>query len=332
MRAARFHRYGGPEVLRVEEVADPAPGPRDVLIRVRAASVNPIDCKVRHGAQRALIRYRLPQITGMDVSGDVVAVGALVTRFGVGDAVISSPTHRRPGTCAELVAVDESQVARKPPRLDHLQAAALPLAGLTAWASLVGATRVGPGQRVFIQAGAGGVGTLAIQLAKHLGAVVATTCSAPNADFVRSIGADTVIDYTRERYEDVLDEQDAVLESIGGDANERSLAVLRRGGRMALVVTGIPEAVREHGPYAGVARAAGAQAAFIARAWWRRRVAVKVVVRPTDGAMLQRLADVVEAGAVTPVLDAVLPLEEIAEAHRRVESGRTRGKIVIRVG
>ena len=331
MRAARFHRYGDPDVLRVEEVEDPAPGPRDVLVRVRAASVNPIDCKIRQGAQRALIHYRLPQITGLDVSGEVVAVGSRVTRFKPGDEVFSSPTHRRPGTCAELVAIDESEVARKPARLDHLQAAALPLAGLTAWASLVDAARLRRGQRVFVQAGAGGVGTVAIQIARHLGATVATTCSARNVDFVRSLGADTVIDYNAERYEQVLPEQDAVLESIGGEATARSLRVLRRGGRMALVVTGIPEAVKKHGPYAGVARALAAQAAFIAGAWWRRRVAVKMVVRPTSGAMLQELADVVQSGAVTPVVDAVLSLEEIVEAHRRVESGRTRGKIVIRV-
>lgn len=332
MRAALFRRYGEADVLRVEEVPDPVAGERDVLVRVRAASVNPIDCKIRHGYQRALIHYRLPQITGLDVSGDVVAVGSRVTRFKVGDAVISSPTHRRPGTCAELVAIDESAVAHRPARLDHLQGAALPLAGLTAWASLVDAARLRAGQRVFIQAGAGGVGTIAIQLAKHLGAEVATTCSARNVEFVRGLGADTVIDYNELRYEDLLSEQDAVLESIGGAANERSLRVLKRGGRMALVVSGIPEAVKQRGAYAGVARALGAQAALIAGAWWRRRVAVKMVMRPTDGAMLQRLADVVQSGAVTPVIDAVLPLEEIAEAHRRVESGRTRGKVVIQVG
>lgn len=332
VKAAVFHRYGEPDVLRVEEVADPVPGPSDLLIRVRAASVNPIDCKIRHGAQRALIHYRLPQITGLDASGEVVAVGSRVTRFKPGDEVISSPTHRRPGTCAELVAIDESQVALKPTRLDHLQAAALPLAGLTAWASLVDAAGLRSGQRVFIQAGAGGVGSLAIQLARHLGAEVATTCSARNADFVRSLGAGTVIDYNEQRYDDVLQEQDAALESIGGEACERTLRVLKRGGRMALVVSGIPEAVKRHGPYLGTARALGAQAAFIAGAWWRRRVAVKMVVRPTSGAMLQRLADVVQSGAVTPVIDAVLPLEEIAEAHRRVESGRTRGKIVVQVG
>lgn len=329
MKAARFHAYGGPEVLRVDDVPEPTPGPRDVLVRVRAASVNPIDCKIRHGDQRALIHYRLPQTTGLDVSGEVVAVGPRVTRFRVGDAVISSPTHRRPGTCAEYVAVDEGSVAHKPARLDHLQAAALPLAGLTAWASLDG---VLPGQRVFVQAGAGGVGTLAIQLAKHLGAEVATTCSARNAEFVRSLGADRVIDYATERYEAALCDQDLVLESIGGDALERSLSVLRRGGRMSLVVTGIPDAVKAHGVYAGTARAFAAQAAFVASAWWRRRVTVRPVLRPTDGAMLEGLAAVVDAGAVTPVVEAVLPLEDIAEAHRRVESGRTRGKVVVRVG
>lgn len=331
MKAALFHQYGDADVLRVEDVPDPTAGPRDVLIRVHAASVNPVDCKIRSGAQRALIHYRLPQITALDVSGEVIAVGARVTRFKVGDAVISSPTHRRPGTCAELVAIDESAVALKPARIDHFQGAALPLAGLTAWASLVDAMRVQPGQRVFIQAGAGGVGTIAIQLAKHLGAEVATTCSARNVGFVRSLGADRVIDYNAERYEQVLGEQDSVLESIGGEANARSLAVLKRGGRMSLVVSGIPEAVKKHGAYGGVARAIAAQAGFIVGAWWQKRVAVKMVVRPTDGAMLQRLADVVESGAVTPVVDAVLPLADIAEAHRRVESGRTRGKIVIQL-
>ena len=134
MRAAVFHEYGEADVLRVEAVAEPTVGPRDVLVGVRAASVNPVDCKIRHGYQRAFIRYRLPQVVGLDVAGDVLAVGARVTRFKVGDAVISSPTHRRPGTCAERVAIDESAVALKPPRLDYLQAAALPLAGLTAWA------------------------------------------------------------------------------------------------------------------------------------------------------------------------------------------------------
>lgn len=331
MRAALFHAYGDAGVLRVEDVPDPTAGPSDVLIRVHAASVNPVDCKIRSGAQRALIHYRLPQITGLDVSGEVVAVGARVTRFKVGDEVISSPTHRRPGTCAELVAIDESAVALKPARIDHQHAAALPLAGLTAWVSLVDAARVQPGQRVFVQAGAGGVGTVAVQIAKHLGATVSATCSARNGELVRSLGADRVIDYTVEKYEEALSEQDVVLESIGGEANARSLKVLKRGGRMALVVSGIPEAVKEHGAYAGVARALAAQAAFVASAWWTKRVAVKPILRPSDGAMLQRLADVVQSGAVTPVIDSVLPLADIAEAHRRVESGRARGKVVIAV-
>ncbi|MDB4930435.1 MAG: zinc-containing alcohol dehydrogenase [Myxococcaceae bacterium] len=331
MRAALFDRYGGPEVLRVAEVADPVAGERDVLIRVRAASVNPVDCKIRQGYQRAFIHYRLPQIVGMDVAGDVIAVGSAVTRFKVGDAVISSPTHRRPGTCAELVAIDESAVALKPARLDYHEGAALPLAGLTAWASLVDATHVQPGQKVFIQAGAGGVGTIAIQLAKHLGATVATTCSGRNVDFVQGLGADVVIDYTTTKYEDVLSGYDMVLESIGGDARAKSVKVLRRGGQMSLVVTDIPAAVKKWGTYWGVARALANQAGFIVGARLGKGVRVKMVVRPTDGAMLQRLADVVQSGAVTPVVDAVLGLDEIAEAHRRVDTGRTRGKVVIAV-
>src|SRR6185437_4293406 len=179
-------------VFAIEEVARPVPGPRDVLIEVHAASVNPIDWKIRKGTQRGAIRPRFPAILGMDASGIVAATGRDVTRFRVGDAVYTSPTHRRPGTYAEYVAVDERAVARKPMSLSHQEAASLPLAGLSAWECLVRCARVGPGQKVLVLAGSGGVGSLGIQIAKLLGAEVAATCSARNVELVRSLGADIV--------------------------------------------------------------------------------------------------------------------------------------------
>ena len=194
MKAARIHRYGSANELRIDDVAEPTVGPHDVLIEVHAASVNPIDTKIRAGYQRAVVRKRLPTTLGLDVAGVVTGVGNEVSRFEVGDAVYSSPTHRREGTYAEYVAVDERQVARAPAGLSHLEAATLPLVGLTAWHCLVQAACLTRGERLFVQAGSGGVGVFAIQLGKHLGAEVATTTSKRNADLVRELGADRVVD------------------------------------------------------------------------------------------------------------------------------------------
>ena len=215
MKAATIRAYGGPEVFAIEEVPDPEVGPRDVLVEVRAAGINPVDAKMRRGVQRAIAPKRMPAVLGLDVSGVVVAVGAKVSRFGVGDEVFGSPTHRRQGTYAELVSVNERELALKPARLSHLQAASIPLVAQTAWQSLVTRARLGAGESVFIQAGSGGVGTFAIQLAKHLGAEVTTTTSAHNLSLVKRLGADRTIDYRRERYDELLCEMDVALECLG---------------------------------------------------------------------------------------------------------------------
>jgi NADPH:quinone reductase-like Zn-dependent oxidoreductase len=329
VKAARIHAYGDADELRVEDIEPPVVGPRDVLVEVHASSVNPIDTKIRAGAQRAVVRKTLPAVLGMDVSGVVVEVGAEVTRFGVGDAVWSSPTHRRQGTYAELVAIDERECAPKPEILSHLEAASLPLVALTAWDCLVTAGKVRAGQRVLIHAGAGGVGTVAIQLAKHLGAEVSTTCSAGNVELVTSLGANRAIDYRAERFEEVLTGLDLVLESLGGDSYWRSLKVLRRGGVLTTINTGLPAAVKRYGAYLGVAavalRLGGAKLAS------RIRYGVKtsVVVRAPSGDNLARIGALVDQGAIRPVVAEIMPLERIADAHRANESGRTRGKIVI---
>jgi NADPH:quinone reductase-like Zn-dependent oxidoreductase len=328
VKAAQIHAYGDAETLRVEDVDPPAVGPRDVLIEVVAASVNPIDWKIRSGHQRAIIRYRLPHVLGLDVSGVVVEVGKRVRRFRVGDEVFSSPSHRRQGTYAEYAAIDERAVALKPSNITHEEAAGIPLAGLTAWQALEG--RVAAGDKVLVQAGAGGVGSLAIQIAKHFGATVATTCSARNVELCTQLGADMVIDYGREAFDDVLSDYDLVFDTLGGEHKVRARDVLRRGGRLVSIVNDIPGAVKKHGPYLGMASAMGALLAFKLGCMWRG-IRFSYVLRKPDGDALAALGTLIESGAVKPLNDSVYPLEEIVAAHQASESGRARGKIIIAV-
>jgi alcohol dehydrogenase len=330
MRAAVIDAYGPAENLRLAEVPMPIPGPRDLLVRVMASSVNPVDTKQRLGIQRVVVRKTMPAILGMDVSGIVEAVGAEVTRFAPGDAVWSSPSHTRPGCWAEYVCVLESEAAPKPPSLSHPEAASIPLVGLTAWECLVDGPGVRRGDKVLVQAGAGGVGTFAIQLARHLGAEVSSTNSPRNDELVLGLGAARTVDYRAENYWDVLPPQDHVLESIGPAMWGRSLQVLRRGGHMASIATGMPEYVGRFGPVFGVVAVAVAMGTSIARGALSGR-RVRHVVRHAHGETLARIGALVEEGTVRAVVEDVLPLADIAEANRRVESGRTRGKIVVEV-
>ncbi len=329
MRAVVLKRFGGPEEFEVTEVPRPTVGPRQALVVVHAASVNPIDWKIRTGMQRAVVRMRPPMVIGMDISGVVEAVGAEVTWFQPGDEVFASPDHKTMGSYAEYVAVDERQLARKPTSISHAAAATLPLVGLTAWGCLVDAGRVQPGQKVFIQAGSGGVGTFAIQLAKHLGAHVTTTCSERNRALVTSLGADRVIDYTKERFEDVLEAQDVVLESIGPADMKRAKRILRRGGRMSSINSGLDENAKRWGPNLGFAVTIARMLVFSVGAFLGRGIKTSMVVRKPDGERLSQIAELVDSGAIRPVVDKVFPLAETAEAHRYCEQGRTRGKVAI---
>ncbi|MCA9628670.1 MAG: NADP-dependent oxidoreductase [Myxococcales bacterium] len=331
MLAARIHAYGPPSVLQVENAPEPVCGPRDVVIEVRASSVNPVDFKIRGGYQRGVIRYRLPWTLGLDVSGVVVEVGAKVKRFRVGDEVVSSPTHRRQGCYAEYVAIDESMVAKKAERLSHVQAASLPLVALTAWEALFAFGRLEPGQKVFVQAGAGGVGSVAIQLAKHFGAAeIAASCSTRNVELVRSLGATRIVDYTKEAYDDVLRGYDVVLDALGGEHKERAFAVLKPGGALASIVAGIPTATEKYGPNLGVLVAGWQMLSFSLRARLKGKRAANLM-RKSDGELLGRIMNLAEDGAIEPLIDRTYPLEEISEAHRYAETGRARGKIVIQV-
>jgi len=330
VRAAQIQAYGPPEVLQVEEVpAPPTPGPRDLLVDVRASSVNPIDYKIRNGGQRALIHYKLPWILGLDFSGVVTAVGKRVTRFRVGDEVYGSPTHRRPGAYAEQMLVDERQAGRKPSNMSHQEAASIPLVGQTAWEALVIKGRVEAGHKVLIHAGSGGVGTFAIQLAKSLGAYVATTCSERNAELVRSLGADEVINYRETKFEDVLQDYDYVLDAIGGETRERSFRVLKRGGRLATMIGGFPAATKKYGAWRGAPIALVGLISLSLRGSLRHGVSVHHILREPNGRLLDPITRRIESGEIKAVIDQVFALDRVAEAHAYIETGRARGKIVI---
>ncbi len=331
MRAARLHAYGPPENLVVEDVPEPVVEfSSDVTVAVHAAAINPIDWKIRAGSQRGAVRLALPATLGLDFSGEVIAVAPGVTRVQVGDLVYGNQHHKRPGTYAERIVVDEQRIARKPASIDHLAAASLPLVGLTAWQCLLPRLAERPGQRVLIQAGSGGVGSFAIQLAKHHGAHVITTCSARNEALVRSLGADTVIDHRAARWWEEVADLDVVLDALGYADRARALDAVRRGGRVASIVSGLPGATARYGPVLGLVATALGVAGF----WLRGRlrgVDAATVIKRDDPDQLAEIARLVDAGALRPVVDRVFPLSEIAEAHRYGETGRIRGKVVIQV-
>lgn len=332
MQAARMYGYGDADVLKVESVPRPGPlGPRDIRIQVMAAAVNPVDYKMRKGAQRAFIWLKFPAILGMDVSGVVTEVGSKVTKFSVGDEVISSPSHLRMGCYAEEVVLRADECALKPVSIDHVHAAALPLVGLTAWDCLVSAADVKAGEKVLIQAGSGGVGSIGIQLAKHLGAEVYTTCSPRNAEMVTELGADHVINYREEDWGEVAKDCDVILESMGGDDMEKAVRTVRRGGRVAEITPGMVEWVGKYGAVLGVLAFLWSFVGLWLRARFQGRK-LSLVTRRADSANLQSLSELVDAGAIKPIVEKVYPLREIADAHRHVETGRTRGKIVLAVG
>jgi len=308
MKAVRIHGYGGPEVLAYEDAPKPEPGRGDLLVRVHAAGVNPVDWKIREGHLRPLLRYRLPLTLGWDVSGVVEAVGPDAHGFAIGDEIYARPDISRDGAYAEYLALRAVEASPKPKTLDHVHAAAVPLAALTAWQALFDVAKLAAGQRVLIHAAAGGVGHFAVQLARWKGASVIGTCSGRNAEFVRALGAEEVIDYAATRFEDAVRDVDVVFDTMGGDVQRRSFRVLRRGGVLVSIVE----------PFSRLKAALrGVRAQFL-------------FVQPHAG-QLAELARLIDGGAVKPAVEAVLPLAEASRAHELSRAGRTRGKLVLQV-
>lgn len=324
-----LNEYGSAEKFTlIEDAPKPTLRPHDVLIAVHATSVNPVDVKIRSGGQRGAVHLNFPAILGLDVSGVVEAVGSSVKRFAPGDAVYASPTHRRQGCSAEFVAVDERQVARKPTNISHQEAATLPLVGLTAYQCLLPRLRERSGQKVFIAAGAGGVGSFAIQLAKIYGAHVVTTCSARNADFVRELGADEVIDYRAQDYVDVVRDCDIVLESVDVKDRIRALGILKRGGWMSSINAGLPDNIHKHGPVLGLLATGASLIRFVLAATLAGKRA-RNVVRVPDGQRLEEITTWVEEGRIRPIVGKSFGLPQLAQAHQALEAGGHRGKIAV---
>jgi NADPH:quinone reductase-like Zn-dependent oxidoreductase len=334
MKAFVVERYGGADSVRAADVPDPRVGAQDVLVRIGAAGVNPVDLKIRNGDLKAILPLRAPFVLGNDLAGTVVAVGARVTRFAVGDEVYAHPAQDRMGTFAELVALHEDDVAAKPATLSMVEAASLPLVALTAWQALVERADLRPGQKVLIHAGAGGVGTVAIQLAKFLGASVATTASATKTDLVNKLGADVVVDYREKPFETVLHDYDVVLDTVGGDTLDKSLQVLRPGGTVVSIAGPPDPALAEDLGVNLVVRLAIAALSYRIRRRARRRgVRYSYLFVKASGDQLRELTALVDAGTVRPVVDSVFDFDQTRDALAHLEQGHTKaGKVVIRMG
>jgi len=331
MRAVVLEAYGAPSNLQLTELPDPVVRrPRDVRVAIAAAALNPVDWKVRSGLQRALVRRRLPTVLGFDFTGTVVEVGSAVSGLSVGDAVLGNAPVLGPGSYAEQVVVDEGAVVRRPAGLSAHAAAGLPLAGLTAWQCLLPFLERHPGARVFVQAGGGGVGHLAIQIAKRHGAYVATTASERTRELVVDLGADEVIDYRTQKWWKLVEGYDLVLESLGGPHRDRALQAVRRGGRVASINSDLTVHAKRLGPLGGLVATGVTIASFVARGRLRG-VEAASVVRRIDVEQLTTLAGWAAEGALRVVVDRTFRLEDLAEAHRYGETGRIQGKVVIEV-
>ena len=308
MKAVRIHEYGGPEVLELEEAPMPKPATDEVLVKVYATSVNPVDWKIREGARKEKFPADLPLILGWDVSGVIIEVGENVLQFKSGDEVYGRPDPTKDGAYAEYMVVKANQLGRKPKSIDHVNAAAVPLAGLTAWQGLFERGHLEKGQKVLIHAASGGVGTFAVQFAKWKGAYVIGTTSAANISFVKQLGADEVIDYHNENFEDKLNDIDLVFDTIGGETQKRSIQVLKNGGK--LITTLKPE--------------------FLAEAR-QKHIYLEGYTAQSYPEQLEEIADLIDEGSIHPVVSMVLSLEDARKAHQISEDGHVRGKIVIKV-
>lgn len=333
MRAFVMTRYGGPDAAELRDVPTPVAGAGELLVRVHAAGLNPVDFKTRQGMLKLVQRYPLPAVMGNELAGTVAAVGAGVADFAVGDRVFARVPKDRMGALAEFAVLPQDVVARMPAGADFTTAAGVPLAGLTALQALRDELRLGPGSRVFIPGGAGGVGTFAIQLAKWLGANVTTTASPRGRALVERLGADVVIDYTIERIADHARDMDGAFDLIGGESLDAAFAAVKRGGTV-VSVAGMPEPATAR---KDLRRGWGLTAlfwlaSFGLRARARRHgVTYRYLFMHPSGAELGELARLMEAGTLVPVIDRVFPFEEVAAAFAYLESGRAKGKVVVRL-
>jgi alcohol dehydrogenase len=330
--AALIDGYGRDQILKVRDFPPPKPGPSDILVRVHAASVNPIDFKLRDGKLRLLRPHRFPLVLGHDCAGEVVEIGEQVTRFKVGDRIFARPSNERIGTFAEFIAIDQSEAALMPPNLNYHEAASLPLVALTSWQALIDIAQLQPRQKVLIQAGSGGIGTFAIQLAKHMGMEVWSTTSGQNFDLVKNLGADHVINYQNEKFEERVKNLDVVFDTLGGDSLDKSFSITRPNG-WVVSIAGSPDFRTAKEMDLDIVRSlllgvVGLRVNSKAR---RAGVNYRFIFMKPLGEELAQIAILVAKGVIKPVVDRIFPISECQSAIEYSASGRARGKIIISV-
>jgi len=332
MKALILKQYGKPDQVQFADIPRPAVKPNEILVQIHAVGLNPIDTMIPKGAFKPFLQFQLPATLGSDLAGVVSEVGSRVTRFKTGDAVFASIFDQGTGSLAEFAVVPEYAAALKPANLDFVQAAAMPMVGLTAWQALTERARVKPGQKVFIPAGSGGIGTFAIQLAKHLGAKVGTTTSTGNVEFVRSLGADEIVDYKKQEFETVLRDYDAVLGTVRGDALNKSVGILKPNSSIVSLV-GPPDVAfaRARGMNFFMRLVFSLLSGKIIRQAHKKGARYSFHwVRP-DGAQLAEIGELLTAGKIRPVIDKVFPFDQAKEALAYLEKGRAKGKVVVQM-
>ena len=332
MKALVLKRYGGLDPIAFADIPRPALKPDEILVQVHAAGLNPIDYMIPKGTFKPILRFQLPATLGSDLAGVVVEVGSRVTRFKPGDAVFASIFDLRAGALAEFAVVPENAAAHKPANLDFVPAASIPMVGLTSWQALQVRAKLRPGQKVFIPAGSGGIGTFAIQLAKHLGAKVGATTSTGNVDLVQSLGADEVIDYKKQKFEEVLRNYDTVLGTVRGDAIEKSLRILKSGS-IVISLIGPPDAAfaRARGMNFFMVFVFGLLSRRIIRHARKRGIKYSFLFVHPDGRQLAEIGELFEAGSIRPVIDKVFSFDQAKDALAYLEKGRAKGKVVVQM-
>ena len=332
MKAFIVDRYSRKDPMRLGEMPEPELRDDDVLIEVYAAGMNLLDSKIKSGEFKLILPYRMPLVLGHDVAGVVIQVGSRVRQFKAGDEVYSRAPDHRIGTFAQFIAVNENDVAPKPKNITMEEAASIPLVGLTAWQALIERAHLKKGQKVFIQAGSGDVGTFAIQLARHIGATVATTTSSANIDLVKSLGADIVIDYKKDDFEKVLQNYDVVLHSQDTAALEKSLHVLKPGGTL-ISISGPPDPAfaKKVGAPCFVSLIVRLLSSGVRKKATRRDLKYSFLFMQANGHQLREITRLIEAGTIHPVMDRVFPFESTNEALAYVEAGRAKGKVVVKI-
>lgn len=332
MKALTFKRYGKSPDIGFADVPLPTLKADEILVQVRAASVNPVDNMIPTGTFKPILHFQLPATMGSDLAGVVIEVGSRVKRFKPGDAVFANIFDQGTGAIAEFAVVPESAAALKPANLDFVQAASIPMVGLTSWQALKERINLRAGQKVFIPAGSGGIGTFAIQLAKYLGAKVGTTTSTGNVELVRSLGADEVVDYKKQEFEKVLRGYDAVLGTVKGDAIEKSLGILKPEGKIVSLV-GPLDAAFARARYLNflLTFVFGLMSRKIMRLAKKRDLTYSFLFARPDGAQLAEIGELLEAGHIQPVIDKVFPFEQAKEALEYLAQGRSKGKVVVKM-